>query len=49
VERCFREYGSKKGYIFSALLLSSVDSKDAGAKSQAVVETANRLRYEAKF
>jgi hypothetical protein len=49
VERCFREYGSKKGYVFCALLLSSVGSKDAGAKSQAVVETANRLRYEAKF
>jgi hypothetical protein len=49
VERCFREYGSKRGYIFSALLLSSVGSKDAGAKSQAAVETANRLRYEVKF
>jgi hypothetical protein len=49
VERCFREYGNKKGFIFCALLLSSVDSKDAGTKNQAVVETANRLRYEVKF
>ncbi|MDR3122884.1 MAG: hypothetical protein LBU16_03785 [Treponema sp.] len=49
VERCFREYGNKRGYIFSGMALSSADSKDAGAKAQAITETANRLRYEAKF
>jgi hypothetical protein len=47
-ERCFREYGSKRGYVFSGMVLSAVDSKDAEAKSQAIIETANRLRYEAK-
>jgi hypothetical protein len=49
VERCFRQYGSKRGYIFSALLLSSVGSKDAEAKGQISIETANRLRFEAKL
>jgi hypothetical protein len=49
VERCFREYGTKKGYVFSALLLSSTDATDVQAKAQAVAETAARLRYEVKF
>jgi hypothetical protein len=49
VDRCFHDYGNKKGYIFFAALLSSTDSKDAQAKSQAVAETVNRLRYEVKF
>jgi hypothetical protein len=49
VERCFRDYGNKKGFVFGALLLSSVESKDAEAKSRAIAETANRLRYEARI
>jgi hypothetical protein len=48
VERCFREYGSKRGFIFSALLLSSTGSTDVMAKHQAVLETANRLRFAGK-
>ncbi|MDR1654611.1 MAG: hypothetical protein LBR96_01335 [Treponema sp.] len=47
VERCFREYGSKRGYVFNDLLVFSKDSKDVEAKHQAIIETANRLRYEA--
>lgn len=47
-ERCFREYGGKKGYIFIGDLLSAADSKDVLAKNQVVVETANRFRYEVK-
>jgi hypothetical protein len=49
VERCFRDYGNKKGFIFLGTLLSSTDSKDAEAKNRAIVETANRLRYEARL
>jgi hypothetical protein len=49
VERCFREYGSKRGYVFSALVLSSTDDTSVGPKMQAIAETAGRLRYETKF
>jgi hypothetical protein len=48
VERCFREYGNKRGYVFSGMVLTSVDSKDAEAKSRAIAETAAKLRYTAK-
>jgi hypothetical protein len=48
VERCFREYGDKKGYIFIGLVLSAAGDATAGAKSAAMVETANRLRFAGK-
>jgi hypothetical protein len=48
-ERCFREYGIKKGYVFSGMVLSAVGSTDAEAKGQAIAETAKKLRYEVKF
>jgi hypothetical protein len=48
VERCFREYGNKKGYIFTGLVLSSAGDATAGAKSAAMIETAKRLRFAGK-
>jgi hypothetical protein len=47
-ERCFREYGGKKGYIFMPYMLASTDMKDIGAKNAAIVETANKLRFAGK-
>jgi hypothetical protein len=49
VERCFRDYGGKKGYIFSGSLLLPEGAKDAEAKNAAIIETASRLRYETKI
>jgi hypothetical protein len=49
VKRCFRDYGGKKGYIFTPLLLLSEDTKNAAEKNAAIVETANRLRYNVKI
>jgi hypothetical protein len=51
VERCFREYGNKKGYILvgSGMVLAAAGDKNIAAKSQAIVETADRLRYEVRF
>jgi hypothetical protein len=46
VERCFREYGDKKGFIFWPTLLSSIE--DATKKSAAIIETANRMRFAGK-
>jgi uroporphyrinogen-III decarboxylase len=50
VERCFRDYGEKRGFVFWPSLLSSTDgdSKDFAAKNAAIVETANRLRFTGK-
>jgi uroporphyrinogen-III decarboxylase len=48
VERCFREYGGKKGYIFWPMILASTDMKDIGAKSAAIVEKANKIRFTGK-
>jgi uroporphyrinogen-III decarboxylase len=48
VERCFREYGGKKGYIFAGMVLSSTDAKDAAEKGAAITETVNRLRFAGK-
>jgi hypothetical protein len=47
-ERCFREYGGKKGYIFWPMLLGSTEMKDTGAKYAAIVETANKIRFAGK-
>jgi hypothetical protein len=49
VERCFREYGGKKGYIFMGMLLFAEGAKGAEAKNIALIETANRLRCNVKI
>jgi hypothetical protein len=46
VERCFREYGDKKGFIFAPFVLDSVEK--AAKKNAAIAETANRLRFAGK-
>jgi hypothetical protein len=46
VERCFREYGGRKGYIFMPILLGSVEK--AAEKRAAIAETVNRLRFAGK-
>jgi hypothetical protein len=48
VERCFREYGDKKGFIFAAFILNSKDDPKVAEKNAAVIETANRLRFAGK-
>jgi hypothetical protein len=47
-ERCFREYGGKKGWIFLPHILASTDMKDIGAKHAAILETTNKLRFAGK-
>jgi hypothetical protein len=48
VERCFREYGGKKGFIFWPTLLAAADSRDFAEKNAAIIETANRIRFAGK-
>jgi hypothetical protein len=48
VERCFREYGGKKGYIFLAGLVGTGDGGDIAEKTAAIAETVNRLRFAGK-
>jgi hypothetical protein len=45
-DRCFREYGDRKGFIFSPLLLGSV--KNFVEKNAAIRERANKLRFAGK-
>jgi uroporphyrinogen-III decarboxylase len=47
-ERCFREYGGKKGFIFFWTLVASTNSTDVAEKNAAILETANRLRFAGK-
>jgi hypothetical protein len=47
-ERCFREYGGKKGFIFSGSSLAAVSNKDAADKTAAIRETFNALRFAGK-
>jgi uroporphyrinogen-III decarboxylase len=46
VERCFQDYGGKKGFIFSGILLGAVEKIEE--KNTAIVETVNRLRFDRK-
>jgi uroporphyrinogen-III decarboxylase len=46
VERCFREYGGKKGFMFTPVLLGSVTG--FAEKMAAVIECGNRLRFAGK-
>jgi hypothetical protein len=46
VDRCFREYGNKKGFMFSPVILGSV--KNFTEKMAAVKERANQLRFAGK-
>jgi hypothetical protein len=48
VERCFREYGDKKGWIFWPSILASTGMKDIDAKNAVILETANKLRFAGK-
>jgi hypothetical protein len=48
VERCFREYGGEKGWVFLPLILASTDMKDIDAKNAAIIETANKIRFAGK-
>jgi hypothetical protein len=48
VERCFREYGGKKGWVFFPLILASADMKDIDIRNAAIIETANKLRFAGK-
>jgi uroporphyrinogen-III decarboxylase len=48
VERCFREYGGKKGWVFWPVLLASTEMKDIDVKNAAIAETANRIRFAGK-
>jgi uroporphyrinogen-III decarboxylase len=46
VDRCFQEYGSKKGFMFHPTLLGSVTN--FAEKFTAIVERANKLRFAGK-
>jgi hypothetical protein len=46
VDRCFREYGDKKGFMFAPLILGTV--KDFAEKNAAIAERANKLRFAGK-
>jgi hypothetical protein len=48
VERCFREYGGKKGYVFMGAVLTAVGSPDAQPLMAAIIEAANALRFSQK-
>jgi hypothetical protein len=48
VERCFHEYGGKKGFVFLGTLVNSAGNKNAAAQSRVMFETANRLRFAKK-
>jgi hypothetical protein len=48
VERCFKEYGGKKGYIFTGFFVNSSDDKRNAEKNTAMIETANRIRFSGK-
>jgi hypothetical protein len=46
VDRCFHEYGHKKGFMFSPVILGSV--KNFAEKNAAITERANTLRFAGK-
>jgi hypothetical protein len=48
-ERCFRDYGGKKGYIFMGMLLLAEGTENAVEKNAAIAKAANRLRYRTKI
>jgi hypothetical protein len=48
VERCFREYGGKKGYIFTGMVLTAADTKDTAERNAALNDTANKIRFAGK-
>jgi hypothetical protein len=45
VERCFREYGQKKGFIFAGALVARVGETETDKKNAAMLEAAQRLRF----
>jgi hypothetical protein len=48
VERCFREYGGKKGFIFCGFLMNSSIDKNYEKKNAAMIETVDRIRFAGK-
>jgi uroporphyrinogen-III decarboxylase len=44
VERCFREYGGKKGFIFNGFIIAAIGDKTAEARSAYMYEVAEQLR-----
>jgi hypothetical protein len=48
VERCFREYGRKKGFMFAGMLIGATSDKDVAAKNAAIIERSNKLRFAGK-
>jgi uroporphyrinogen-III decarboxylase len=48
VERCFREYGGKKGFIFAGFILNSSSDNKIEEKNAAIIETADRIRFAGK-
>jgi uroporphyrinogen-III decarboxylase len=45
VERCFREYGSKKGFVFFGVLVPSAGNSAYEAQMATMLGAAKRLRY----
>ncbi|MDR1179482.1 MAG: hypothetical protein LBK44_03160 [Spirochaetales bacterium] len=45
VERCFRDYGNKKGFIFAPFLVTSFDRDYIEKLNLIMLETTNRLRF----
>jgi hypothetical protein len=48
VERCFREYGEKKGFIFTGFIMNSKNDHKIDDKNDAMIETADRIRFAGK-
>ncbi|MDR1179481.1 MAG: hypothetical protein LBK44_03155 [Spirochaetales bacterium] len=48
IERCFREYGGKKGFVFAGGVMNPYDSAHAETLMQVVLATTNRLRFFGK-
>jgi hypothetical protein len=48
VERCFREYGGKRGFIFAGFLMNSSNYEKYEEKNAAIIETADRIRFAGK-
>jgi hypothetical protein len=48
VERCFRDYGGKKGFVFAAFIINFSSESKIAEKNAAIIETANRIRFAGK-
>jgi hypothetical protein len=48
VERCFREYGDKKRFIFAGGIVNSKSMRQVEEKNAAIIKTADRIRFSRK-